>query len=99
MKLSALLSAAVASYINGTVKDLKVESDPQVAGTYALRAEVVTETGRDAVLDFLIVGGCIPGGLKRAMREEDVAVVVQNLEDVQFSSWPPATSSSAVRFA
>jgi hypothetical protein len=84
-KLHTLFTAGIAEYTGKEVKEIKVHSDPKVAGTYAIRASF-TE-GNDT--DFLIVGNCIEGSIGRATPE----VIAENLEEIECKTWPPVSGN------
>lgn len=89
--LKDLFAAGVAAYTGFKVKELEVHADPEVSGTYALRAIVGRAFG-DVRLDFLIVGNHVEGGLRNA----DAETIAENLEECEFTVWPPR--SGAPRF-
>lgn len=80
-KLHTLFMAGFALYTGKVVKEIKVHADPQVKGTYGMRATY--EDGSEG--DFLIIGQYIDGGIGKAAPE----IIEEALEDVEFKTWPP----------
>lgn len=77
--LSGTIARAVADYTGCLVRECEAVPDPNVAGTFAVRAVVRAYIvgARDRTIFFLIAG--VP--LAR--------LTVNDLEEVEFTEWPP----------
>ena len=77
--VSTIFKKAIEKYSGKKVKTIKVHSDPQVEGTYAIRTKF---EGRKENQDWLIC---------RYESSWDIAKVEENLEECEYETWPPAS--------
>jgi hypothetical protein len=81
MQLDGTIGRAVAEYIGGSVLELDVVPDPGVKGVYAIQALVKPNDGNAFQVQFLLSGVSLK------------TVVAGDLEEVEFTSWPPTSRS------
>lgn len=78
MKTNRRFTEAVEGYCGGEVLRIETVADPQVRNVFACRASVKVGPHNPFDLFFLV----------RDARE-DVADLIDNIEEVEFTEWPP----------